>query len=237
MKEGIKGIIFDFGGTLDTHGNHWGEVLWDVYRYFSLPVDKEMFRQAYVYGERTLGKQPLIKPDFHFMDTLRTKFLLQLEFLAGQGIACPHRETLARDMAEYADRGTKQTLAESTVLLDRLKRTYRLVLVSNFYGNIRTILRDSSLLGLFDEVIESAVVGVRKPDPAIFALGVSALRLSAPETAVVGDSFTKDIIPAHSLGCHTVWLKGRQWENRTYDETQADTIVTSFTELDDYLSH
>lgn len=23
----VKGIIFDFGGTLDTDGNHWGEVL------------------------------------------------------------------------------------------------------------------------------------------------------------------------------------------------------------------
>ena len=27
----IKGIIFDYGGTLDTRGDHWSEVLWQGY--------------------------------------------------------------------------------------------------------------------------------------------------------------------------------------------------------------
>ncbi len=37
-KLNVKGLIFDFGGTLDTGGNHWGEVLWEVYRHFGVPV-------------------------------------------------------------------------------------------------------------------------------------------------------------------------------------------------------
>ena len=27
----LKGIIFDYGGTLDTDGLHWSEVLWTAY--------------------------------------------------------------------------------------------------------------------------------------------------------------------------------------------------------------
>ena len=71
-----------------------------------------------------------------------------------------------------------------------------MVLVSNFYGNIHQVLNEFDLDGLFDSIIESAVVGVRKPDPAIFTLGVKALGMAAEDTVVVGDSYTKDIVPA-----------------------------------------
>ncbi|MGN1252333.1 MAG: HAD family hydrolase, partial [Muribaculaceae bacterium] len=64
----------------------------------------------------------------------------------------------------------------------------------------------------FKGVIESAVVGVRKPDPAIFMLGVVALGLKPEEVLVVGDSLRKDILPARSIGCHTAWIKGRGWD-------------------------
>ena len=28
----VKGIIFDYGGTLDTGGDHWSEVIWDAWQ-------------------------------------------------------------------------------------------------------------------------------------------------------------------------------------------------------------
>lgn len=65
------------------------------------------------------------------------------------------------------------------------------MLVSNFYGNIQTILKDFGLLDFFDEIIESSVVGVRKPDPAIYRLGVDAMGFVAKNVLVVGDSFSK----------------------------------------------
>ena len=77
----VKGLIFDFGGTLDTGGNHWGEVLWEVYRHFDVPVAKDAFRKAYIHGERTLAMHPLIQPHFHFADVLRAKLRIQLGYL------------------------------------------------------------------------------------------------------------------------------------------------------------
>ena len=29
--ENIKGVIFDYGGTIDTNSVHWAEVLWAAY--------------------------------------------------------------------------------------------------------------------------------------------------------------------------------------------------------------
>ena len=86
-----------------------------------------------------------------------------------------------------------------------------MVLVSNFYGNVESVLTDFDVRRYFRTIVESAVVGVRKPDPKIFALGVEALGMQPEEVLVVGDSYRKDIVPAESLGCKVLWLKGKGW--------------------------
>lgn len=235
MKEQIKGIIFDFGGTLDTHGDHWGEVLWDAYVHFALPVSKELFREAYIYAERLLGKNPIIKPNFHFEEVLHVKLSIQLDYLMEKGIIDEKQKSLSSEMAKFLNAFAVRKLEESVALIRRLKRKYRIALVSNFYGNLHTILQDVFLLDLLDEVIESAVVGVRKPDPGIFSFGVSALHLPASSVVVIGDSYTKDMLPAHSLGCHTIWLKGKQWEEQVCDTSWIDAVITSWTELEEHL--
>lgn len=78
MANKYSGIIFDYGGTLDTRGDHWSEVIWDGYRHESVPVGKQAFRDAYVYAERVLAVNPVVKADFHFADILRAKIRLQL---------------------------------------------------------------------------------------------------------------------------------------------------------------
>ena len=43
----IKGIIFDYGGTIDSNGMHWAEVIWMAYQAEEVPVSKEIFRSGY----------------------------------------------------------------------------------------------------------------------------------------------------------------------------------------------
>ena len=105
------------------------------------------------------------------------------------------------------------------------------VLVSNFYGNIQTILKDFGLLDFFDEIIESSVVGVRKPDPAIYRLGVDAMGFAAENVLVVGDSFSKDVVPAKAVGCRVAWLKGEGWGGEVIDESVPDVIITDLAQL------
>lgn len=237
-KLDVKGVIFDYGGTLDTRGDHWSEVLWDGYQHMNVEVKKEDFRKAYVHGERSLATDPIIQPDFHFVDVLRAKNKLQLDYLTENGmlqLSNLAKVDLAERMALYENEQTNEVLEESKSVLEYLKDRYPMVLVSNFYGNINTILSDAGIDHYFKRVIESAVVGVRKPNPAIFALGVCALDLPASQVVVVGDTFDKDIAPAHSLGCRTVWIKGLQWEEKPCDETMPDGIISRITELKNYL--
>ena len=41
-----KGYIFDYGGTLDTGGCHWGKAIWHAYERQNVPVEEEQFREA-----------------------------------------------------------------------------------------------------------------------------------------------------------------------------------------------
>jgi HAD superfamily hydrolase (TIGR01549 family) len=276
-KLDIKGIIFDYGGTLDTRGDHWSEVLWQGYEHFGIGVaadeevepgvsiHKQAFRDAYVYGERALAVNPIVTPDFHFEDILREKLILELNFLEGKELLETGKDDaekqaklgndsdasseslllslsdseihqIAVDMAHYINAKTLDLLHENKQVLEHLKQAgYPMVLVSNFYGNINQVLKDAEIDGYFKEVIESAVVGVRKPNPAIFALGVCALDLPASQVLVVGDTYGKDIIPAHKLGCHTLWIKGLQWEEKQVDESIPDGIIRKLSEMEEFL--
>ena len=115
-------------------------------------------------------------------------------------------------------------------MLERLAGRYPLVLVSNFYGNVEAVLEGYGIRGFFGDIIESAVVGVRKPDPEIYRMGVRALGMDARHVLVVGDSYTKDIVPATAAGCRAVWIKGKGWTTAE-DEQQYGDIITNITEL------
>ena len=216
-----KGYIFDYGGTLDTGGCHWGKVLWHGWQQAGVPVTEAQFREAYVHAERTLGKTPIIQPDYTFRKTLETKVRIELEYLGLDGYA----DAIVDDIYEKTRRHT----AHSREVLRQLQM--QKVLVSNFYGNIATVLCEYGLNGLFETIVESAVVGVRKPDPRIFTLGVEALGLQPSEVVVVGDSIDKDIIPAHKVGCQTVWIRGEQWTDDPVDESVANRIIDDLSEL------
>lgn len=242
MVNRIQAIIFDYGGTIDTNALHWSEVLWKGYRHTNIPVSKEEFRQSYVFAERALAKHPYIQPEHNFLDLLTIKCDLETQDLVNRGVwlvSDTERKIQSDAVANYCYQYVQNVLEVSRPVIATLAEKYPLVLVSNFYGNIETILKDFHL-EYFQHIVESAVVGVRKPDPQIFQLGVDALReimgkpaeeLPAHDILVVGDSYSKDILPATKIGCQTVWLKGIGWDNETVDETVPTHIIHHIKDL------
>ena len=195
----IKGILIDFGGTIDSDGIHWFDAFSAAYAMVA-DVPKDILWDAYVHTERTLGRNPIIKPTDTFCKTLQTKIALQTEYLQSKGIIITAQDTI---LDTCYNKVVKHISSVSKPALEKLHAKYPMVLVTNFYGNMHTVLEEFGLSHLFKDVIESAVVGVRKPDPAIFRLGVKALGLEPSETIMIGDSEEKDILPAASIGCHT----------------------------------
>ena len=223
----VKGIIFDYGGTIDTNGTHWAEVIREQYIKAGLTIDDKLFRETYIYGERALAKNPIIEPTDTFRILLEKKIAIHREYLNGTMSSIQEK-----NIAQGCYQRVLGTIEKTRNVVESLSRRYPLVLVTNFYGNMPTVLKEFALEKYFITIVESSIVGIRKPDPALFALGVEALSLPPTDVVVIGDSYRKDILPAHTLGCHTVWIKGIGWEEETpQPNAQPDAIIKSLEEL------
>lgn len=229
----IKGVIFDYGGTIDSKGDHWSEIIWKGYCESNIKIEKSVFRDAYVFAERELAKVKHILPEHNFYDLLFIKMRIELGWLIENNyLASDEKEEKALGIAKYCYEQAKKSIEEARPTIEALYKRYPLVLVSNFYGNVETVLADFDLRKYFKAIIESAVVGVRKPDPTIFMLGVDALGLRPQEVLVVGDSYKKDIVPAESIGCKVLWLKGKGW-TADEDAVTHPNIIKSLSEIPD----
>ena len=192
-------IVFDFGGTLDTHGRHWSHLLYEGWKRQLPKVSWNVFWEAYVQAERTLHTEP----DWDFLRTLQEKCLLEAQYM-GDNVS----RKAALGVAQWCHREAELCISLSRYLLERLRRQTPLVLVSNFYGNLSAVLSAFGLSDCFEHVIESARVGIRKPDPAIYAK-VLELYPSIPpgDILVVGDSEKNDMLPAVSLGMNALLVR------------------------------
>jgi putative hydrolase of the HAD superfamily len=228
--------MLDYGGTIDTNGMHWAQVIRMAYEHLGIEVDEENFRQAYVHGERSLATRRIVEPHHNFWHVLRLKAEAQIGLLAERGLLQPEQTALANKIADWCYAYAQMGVNAARPVLKQLADARPLVLVTNFYGNIAAVLEDFHLTGFFPLVVESATAGVRKPDPEIFRLALKSAGCRPEEAVVVGDSFDKDIAPAASLGCQTVWLKKAGWTptDAACDGT-AGLIISDFGALGEIL--
>lgn len=90
-------------------------------------------------------------------------------------------------------------------LLELRRRGAALALVSNVHEDIRPFLARWRMLELFEAVILSFEVGMVKPQPGIFQLGLDALGAAAGHALMVGDDPFGDAGGA-ALGVRTLLL-------------------------------
>lgn len=129
----------------------------------------------------------------------------------------PHVGDPAEVWADYRTRMPELAPAFPGVregLLALRKSGWRLGVVTNGRSdNQLGKLRRTALLDLFDCCCVSEDVGVRKPDPAIFALARSRCGANGDTNCwVLGDDPELDISGGHASGMRTIWVShGRPW--------------------------
>lgn len=219
-----KALLFDFGGTIDTGGTHWVHVLYRFWKIRRPELSFATYKNAFAFGERTLASEKIITPSDNFLDLLEKKVAIQASFLEKHNRVA----TLQEDQQWIADKAYRQaaaTCAANGKLLGQLKERYWIAMVSNFYGNLRTVLEDFGILSLFETITESAVVGVKKPDPEIWNLGCLSLGIPPSETIAIGDSLGKDMEAARAIGCQGIWILGSGWDDP--QDTGSGSAATS----------
>jgi putative hydrolase of the HAD superfamily len=82
---------------------------------------------------------------------------------------------------------------------------YKTACLTNNFTRAEAILSDqvASVYALFDAVLESRVLGVRKPDPRFYELACESLGVE-PDECVFLDDLGVNLKPARALGMHTI---------------------------------
>ena len=114
--------------------------------------------------------------------------------------------------------------------LDRLRATgLPLGVVSNADGRIAQALERAGLADRFDVIVDSTLVGVHKPDPAIFAHAVDPLGLDPARTWYLGDTVAYDAAAAEAAGL-TSWVIDHRGLH-TVDHPRRVTSLGEFTDV------
>ena len=210
----MRAILFDFGGTLD-YPRHWLDRFLLHYRAAGVAISRSELDRAFEAATRIAYQNSSALRGYGLSQLIDYLVGLQIEELSRRGLGTlsqmladldwAARERLVRGIREGFVAESRDGLARSSKLLSRWSQDFKLGVVSNFYGNLDSILAEVGIAPLFHAVADSCRVGIFKPDPGIFRAALE--QLDACDVLMVGDSLDKDCAPARRLGLKTAWLR------------------------------
>lgn len=188
----IEAVIFDFGGVL-TSSPFEAFARFETER--GLPVDIIRRTNAANHLENAWAKFERAEVDIDTFDKL----------FATESLALG-AEVRGRDVLPLLQGDLRPEMVEA---LKRIKAQFKTGCITNnlpanAIGSLtgRT-LYVAEVMALFDHVIESAKIGLRKPDPRIYRMMVETLKVD-PKQCVYLDDLGVNLKPAREMGMTTI---------------------------------
>ena len=155
--------------------------------------------------------------------------------LAQQGMKISiARKRLARTLAHiYRGISRKRLQLYPSVknVLDKLRATYRLALISDAQPCYALPeIQAVGLDGYFNPIIISANYGFRKPDPRLIQKALKIMALTPSEVIGVGNDMYRDIYGARMLGIKTIFFASNQGK-QSYGDITANHVVLRFEDV------
>ena len=219
-----KAILFDFGGTLDSDGEHWLDRFYELYQKVGLDIPFLELKDAFYYADDICCKDPKVNA-FKLRPLIGYHVQLQFDRLGLNNSF--KKEAIVEGFCKKSEYYLKRNYS----LLDRLHSRYKLGVVSNFYGNVSVLCDEAGLSEFLNVIIDSEQIGIRKPDPRIFMAAVNALKTSISNIIFVGDSYERDMIPCKRLGMKVIWMKGPK-PRIPENPIPIDTEISNLTHLE-----
>jgi HAD superfamily hydrolase (TIGR01509 family) len=204
---GVRACIFDAGGTL-VHPD-WPRLSRIAEKVTGRVFEVEKMGRAFAEMLRTLGidmqREGFVLPDEMKIEhwTFRRVYLA----LGLDEKSCT--DVMERVTAAHIERHLWCNAdPEATRVLDELKRQgLTVAVISNTEdGRLLDSLDACGISDRFDLLVDSKLVGHRKPDAAMFRLTLERLELEAQVTAYVGDSYASDALAARASGLRGILL-------------------------------
>lgn len=188
----IEAVIFDFGGVL-TSSPFEAFARFETER--GLPIDIIRRTNAANHLENAWAKFERAEVDIDAFDQL----------FAAESLALG-AEVRGRDVLPLLQGDLRPEMVEA---LKRIKAQFKTGCITNnlpanAIGSMtgRT-LYVAEVMALFDHIIESAKIGLRKPDPRIYRMMVETLKVD-PKNCIYLDDLGVNLKPAREMGMTTI---------------------------------
>ena len=214
----IEVVFFDIGGVLydDTvYARAWHRALRDAGARFTDQEFDDEYTQARAEQSGSFRRK------------------LTARFLPGADL----RE-LERLASRYWHYPPTALYGDAIPTLERLRDRYRLGIIANQPGEVRSALSRDGLDAFFEVWGVSDELGVGKPDPALFEMSVRRTGVEPSSSAMVGDRLDYDVRPAKAVGMLAVWiLRGEAPDEPSPEQlAEADAAIHILDELPETLT-
>ena len=198
---GIEAVIFDYGGVLST--TPFAGIA-EFERQMGCP-EKSLAQLLFGKGASPQGPTEAIPDhDWHLLETGRLTLDEFHERLASRSAAALGKPL---DLGVYAQFLRELGVGVHWMMVHRVRELraegYGTAILTNNIKEWGRYWKESIPLELFDVVVDSCEVGMRKPDPAIFRLTCERLGV-APEAAVFLDDTRRHVESARTVGLHAI---------------------------------
>ena len=201
LLRGVRALFVDAGGVLLRPDPRRIRAL---YTDAEAPTDEAIDRALYVHGKAGAGLGPGDDDDQFVAD-----------FASRTGLSLALVEQRFEDLRDivlfspWVARHPEQTSRALSILSQKLER---IVIVSNTeYGGVRDLLAELAICQVGDGtgvpvslVIDTAEIGIHKPDPEIYRYAASAIGVPIERCACVGDSIRNDVDAANRAGARGI---------------------------------
>ena len=202
-----RGVLFDLYGTLIIYGdmekawNSWYEVIYGAFCDSGLHMAVDQFR-PYCEGFFERPEPSCEAAERSVVERRLQRLAREVQVKLPQELAL---QAIERSIDVWHDYVTIDPAAHD--VLTEIGRTRSLALVSNFdYAPyVHDLMVRLELEPLFDTILVSDAVGVKKPHPGIFEQALQRLDLSPEQVIHVGDS-QEDVEGALGAGIRPVWI-------------------------------
>ncbi|MEP0132478.1 MAG: YjjG family noncanonical pyrimidine nucleotidase [Eudoraea sp.] len=201
-SQNISDIFFDLDHTLWDFEMNSALTFKKIFDEVEVDVNLSKFLEIYVPVNLAFWKlyreDKIKKPELRYQ-RLKTTFEAIQYNIEDEVIDILSTEYIAK-LATY-----NNLLPYTVEILDYLKPKYKLHIITNGFEEVQTRkLVNANIFGYFDQVINSEMAGVKKPNPEIFELALKKANAAADKSLMVGDNIEADILGAKAAGFHAL---------------------------------
>jgi len=221
-------VFFDLDHTLWDFEKNSALTFKKILFEHQIPIALERFLEVYVPANFAFWK--LYREEKITKEQLRYQRLKSVFDTLGHAISDETIHSLSEDYISYLS-PFNHLFPNAIAILDYLKPNYKLHIITNGFQEIQEKkLKKSGIHGYFNQIIDSEMAGVKKPNPIIFKMALDKANVKASSALMVGDSLEADILGAQASGLHALHFCTLGEEPHTHCP-----IISDLREIKNYL--